>query len=221
MVDLIQEYSHIFIQNKYLNYYQNLINRSLIRNKEDNVYYEKHHYVPKSILKNKNIVYLTAREHFIAHLLLSKCVNLNYRKKMIFAITAMKFTVLSKIKCNSILYSKFQKESNIQRAEYMRNRIISQETKDKIRKTLTGSKHTQETKDKMSLSRKQNPRKWTEKDRQRMLIVHTGKIVSEETRKKQSINRLNRIKITCEYCGNLSEIGNHTRWHGKKCKFKS
>jgi hypothetical protein len=112
MVNLIQVYPDIFVQNKYLKHYQILVNRSLTRKKETNVYYEKHHYVPKSILKNNNVVHLTAREHYIAHLLLSKCVNINYRKKMIFAVTSMKFKVLPKIKCNSKLYDKFQKESN-------------------------------------------------------------------------------------------------------------
>lgn len=221
MINLIQVYPDIFIQNKYLKHYQFLINRSLTRKKETNVYYEKHHYVPKSILKNKNVVHLTAREHYIAHLLLSKCVNINYRKKMIFAVTSMKFKILPKIKCNSKLYDKFQKESNIQRSEYMRNRIVSQETKEKIRNTLTGFKHTQETKHKMSIYHKSNPRKFTDKQRKAIIRTHTGKIVSQETRIKMSISRKNRNKIECKYCGNLSEIGNHTRWHGDKCKSRS
>jgi len=140
---------------------------------------------------------------------------------MIFAMTSMKFKVLPKIKCNSKLYTKFQNEANQLRADYMRNRFISQETKDKIRKTLTGFKHSLETKIKMSLSRKGKKQNWSQERREMMSKLKKGVAYGEETRKKQSISRLNRIKICCVYCGNLSEVGNHTRWHGNNCKQKS
>lgn len=220
MLNLIQNYPDIFIQNKYLKTYQNLINKCLLRTIQIGVYYEKHHYVPKSILKNKNIVNLTAREHYIAHLLLTKCVNQIYRKKMVFAMTSMKFSILNKIRCNSKLYDKFQKEANKLRADYMTDRFVSQEIREKIRTTLTGFKHSFETKQKMSLLRKGKPANWSEERRIMMSKLKKGVVYGEETRRKQSISRLNRVKICCIYCGNLSEVGNHTRWHGNNCKKK-
>ena len=57
----------------YKRQYENLIKSRLNRKIESDKYYEKHHIVPKcwggSDNKN-NIIYLTAREHYIAHWLL-------------------------------------------------------------------------------------------------------------------------------------------------------
>lgn len=50
--------------------------------------------------------------------------------------------------------------------------------------------------------------------------THCNKIVSIETRKKQSNNRLNSIRIKCNHCDVISDIGNITRWHNDNCKFK-
>jgi stalled ribosome alternative rescue factor ArfA len=51
-------------------------NAILANRKNDNIYYEKHHILPKSIFplwkyKKRNIVLLTAKEHFICHQLLT------------------------------------------------------------------------------------------------------------------------------------------------------
>jgi len=56
--------------------------------------YEKHHIIPKSLNgtnENFNIVKLTPREHFIAHILLTKMVYEKIHKRsMAFALIAMK-----------------------------------------------------------------------------------------------------------------------------------
>lgn len=80
----------MFLQNKYTKFYFLLIeSRKLKSTKSD--YYEKHHVIPSSLgglNDQENIVKLTAREHFIAHWLLTKMV---YKKhhiaKMITAFT--------------------------------------------------------------------------------------------------------------------------------------
>lgn len=59
----------------YLKHYKNLIESrlKLKRTKNDGIYYEKHHIVPKSLGGSnspKNLILLTAKEHFVAHLLL-------------------------------------------------------------------------------------------------------------------------------------------------------
>ena len=137
---------------------------------------------------------------------------------MVFAITSMKFKVMPKIKCNSRLYNKFQKEANKQRADYMKNRTVKEETREKIKNTLTGFKHSLETKQKMSLARKNKPTKWSEERKQKMKNCRTGFKHTQESKIKMSKNRLNRIKKRCEYCNGSFEIGNYTRWHGVKCK---
>jgi hypothetical protein len=56
-------------------HYELLIKKAKGREKMGDVYYEKHHIIPKSLggsNKNENLVHLTGREHFVAHMLLAK-----------------------------------------------------------------------------------------------------------------------------------------------------
>jgi hypothetical protein len=48
--------------------------------------------------------------------------------------------------------------------------------------------------------------------------THTNKIVSIETRNKQSNIRLNAERVACRYCNVISDIGNINRWHNDNCK---
>lgn len=66
----------MFIDNKYTKYYFNIINRA--SNRVIHGYTEKHHIIPKSmdgVDDESNIAILSAREHFICHLLLTKMVS--------------------------------------------------------------------------------------------------------------------------------------------------
>ncbi len=64
--------------NKYLKWYKNIITNAKYKNRvKGEEYYESHHVIPKSLRKDleketNNLVLLTAREHFICHLLLPK-----------------------------------------------------------------------------------------------------------------------------------------------------
>lgn len=80
----------------YLKAYCNLIRKAEKRTPPEG-YTEKHHTFPKSIFgKNNRIVVLTAREHYIAHVLLEKIYIKRYgiddvkSQKMLFAHLAMK-----------------------------------------------------------------------------------------------------------------------------------
>ncbi len=65
---------------KYIKWYLKLIRKALIR-PPLKCYYENHHIFPKSIFgKNTFIVALTAKEHFIAHLLLYRIFLIRYGK---------------------------------------------------------------------------------------------------------------------------------------------
>ena len=73
----------MYLTNKYTNVYNAIIEHA--KNRELNSYFEKHHIVPQSLggTNNKeNIVKLTAREHFICHLLLTKMVDGPNKSKM-------------------------------------------------------------------------------------------------------------------------------------------
>lgn len=77
----------IFINNKYTTWYNLLINNA--KNRKIDGYTEKHHIIPSSLggtNDDDNLVKLTAREHFICHLLLTKMTTGNDRYKMNYAL---------------------------------------------------------------------------------------------------------------------------------------
>lgn len=81
----------MFLINKYSKWYFNIIEKATARPITAG-YTEKHHIIPKSIGGNNtkvNLVVLTAREHFICHLLLPKMTDGNYQRKMLFAFKIM------------------------------------------------------------------------------------------------------------------------------------
>jgi hypothetical protein len=83
----MDENNIIFLQNKYLNWYQAIISKASQRQLSG--YVEKHHILPRSLGGNDslvNIVSLSAREHFICHLLLSKITTGYQRELMKFAL---------------------------------------------------------------------------------------------------------------------------------------
>lgn len=78
----------VFLERKHFKLYRAIIGRALDeeRTKDSTTYYESHHIVPKSYDRDnskENIVLLTAREHYICHLLLCKMfANIIFRRKM-------------------------------------------------------------------------------------------------------------------------------------------
>lgn len=80
----------IFIQNKYTNWYYRIITNAQLRTLPTHTYIEKHHIIPRSLggtNEQHNLVKLTAREHFVCHLLLTKMTAGRMRHKMSKALT--------------------------------------------------------------------------------------------------------------------------------------
>ena len=80
----------IFIDNKYTKYYNDIIKNAQERHLPEDVYVEKHHIIPRSLggdNRKTNLVLLTAREHFVCHLLLIKMTEKQARFKMLSAVT--------------------------------------------------------------------------------------------------------------------------------------
>lgn len=78
----------MYLQNKYTKWYYSIINNAKTRNII--IYSEKHHIIPRSLggdNSTENIVKLTAREHFICHLLLTKMTVGQPKYKMLSAVT--------------------------------------------------------------------------------------------------------------------------------------
>jgi len=83
----------ISLNNKYTKWYINIINRARNRastRKEAKCvlgFVEGHHVVPTSIFKNSDIVYLSTREHFIVHVLLTKMLINENKELMEYALS--------------------------------------------------------------------------------------------------------------------------------------
>lgn len=211
MSTLLEKYPNVFINNKYLHWYEKLTSTSA-----QNGYVEKHHIVPKSIIPNNNLVSLTPRQHYIAHLLLIKCVNPIYRKKMVYAITAMKMRTAKGIKFNSHIFEKLKIEANLNRSLLLKGRTHSQEAREKIKAKRALQVISEETKLKMSKAHKgrKNSLEAIERTRQ----AHLGSKRSEETKQKLRESRKSYPRLTCEHCGKVAVTANYNRWHGTNCK---
>lgn len=96
---------------------QNLVRKKVKKRKMNYVYYEKHHIIPKSCggtNDKENLILLTAKEHFIAHLLLTKCYEGEMKIKMCYAFWMMcnrnskynEFNELVKISSSTYQYAK-------------------------------------------------------------------------------------------------------------------
>ncbi len=75
----------MYLQNKYTKWYYSIIQNAQARILPLNVYFEKHHVIPRSLggnNKHTNIAKLTPKEHFVCHLLLTKMTSGNDMYKM-------------------------------------------------------------------------------------------------------------------------------------------
>ena len=162
----------MFIQNKYKKWYDAIIKKAQSR-LSTFTYSENHHILPRSLGGNnliENTVTLTAREHFICHVLLTKFTTSVSRHKMLYAANMMSQVsrdYQERFRPNSRLYEiikkefgqmhskrltgrKLTNEHKAKIAEAGRGRINSQETIEKRRVSCTGKTRTPEQKEKMS-----------------------------------------------------------------------
>ena len=105
----------MFVDNKYKKWYQNIIRNARGRTASSDTYFEKHHILPKSLGGNddkENLVKLTAREHFLVHLLLTKFTSGIGRRNMCFALSSFhRSNKFQKRVLNSFQYSALRKIS--------------------------------------------------------------------------------------------------------------
>jgi hypothetical protein len=139
----------IFIDNKYTRIYNMIIERAQSRTLTD--YTETHHIFPRSLGgsdKFTNLAVLTAREHYICHLLLPRMLTGESKYKMLHAYIMMSGRQLY----NSKAYATYKKEYSILLSEHMSgegNPMYGVDRKG-AKNTFYGRTHTQETRDKIS-----------------------------------------------------------------------
>jgi len=166
----------MFINNKYKSWYDSIIQKAKVRNLSG--YKEKHHILPRCLGgkdNQENLVELTAREHFIVHMLLCKFTKGLARIKMLYAFNFMSvvrnknrdYKINSKIaqKLRLEFFSNKPKHTSESKLKMSRSRIgikLSKETRKKVglaqigNKKALGLKHSEETKNRIRNANKGN-----------------------------------------------------------------
>lgn len=208
-IELLKSSELIEIKNvKYFNWYIDLCNKAIKRQngpftanvkkdlKYKYGYVEVHHILPRCLCKNKNQIsdphnkiILTAKEHYIAHLLLA--YSTRYYKMML----ALRIMAEDKNanRYNSNLYSNckndilkaMSEKSKIAIKKYGAPRqgaVLTDETKQKISKSLMNKKQSKETIEKRSNTFKERYSNGN------MIHGNTGRIYSDEYKKNMSIS---------------------------------
>jgi len=169
----------IYLQNKYTKCYFSIINRAKTR---DNAfsYVEKHHIIPECFYKlrkrkgpagwidgnandRENLVLLTAKEHFICHLLLTKMVDGKNLSKMHLALLTMARHSMNqnRHKITAKTYKKLRENAGIANSgpnNPMWGKVRTQEECDRVSEGISKSTKvrtamTQEWKDNISAAR--------------------------------------------------------------------
>lgn len=224
----------MFIDNKYKTLYFNIIHRAVTSNriKNSNTYYERHHIIPKSLGGsniNDNLVYLTAREHYICHRLLTKFTAGAEKKKMICAVWMFnnKSSNQQRVIITSRQYEYIRKQisttfSEDRKGKLNKGRQLTAAHKLKISQTLTGRVMSEETRQKM---RKPKLKIVSIETRQKLSAINKGRQLSLITREKMSnskkgINPVHtQVSWICKYCQTQGiGISNYNRWHDINCK---
>jgi len=219
----------MYLTNKYTTWYKNIIANAQSRVNLD-VYFETHHIIPKSLGGSNdpsNLVKLTAKEHFICHLLLTKMVTGAHRRSMYYASYMMvrgvrnqHYTPSSKtysiVRANMIKANKERPGPNL-------GLVMSAETKKKLSSSLKGRKQPPRTKEHAAklgqYERTIEHRKAISDLRKSQKGMQKR---SDSTKTKMSLwqKGVPKPKVKCSYCGKESSQMNYTRWHGNNCKFK-
>jgi hypothetical protein len=200
-------YSARFLPNKYTAWYVAIVDRALSegRKKGQGVYYERHHIVPRFMGGEDagNTVLLTAKEHFIAHLLLTKMLDGQWKTSAAFALAKMAFQdsnqqnrynartfavvrelvgrAFSEIKAGSTPWCK---GLTVETSETLRRAA------EKRKKTLAQNPYraTDETKAKISVSSRRPRKPLSDDHKAKLSAAKTGVSVgphSEKTKQKQ------------------------------------
>lgn len=191
----------MYLQNKYTLWYNNIIERAKTRKLPSGIYLEKHHVIPRSLGGTdviNNIVKLTAKEHFVCHLLLTKMTTGLARRSMAYA--AWRMTHIDGRK-------RYVPSSKIY--EFMRKNLS--ESYKGVKKTSTwwkDKKHSIKSRQKQSevKSGSNNPM-WGRNHK-----------VDSIRRIKEKQMGVSKPKFICPNC--LKEVGgksNFLRWHGDNC----
>lgn len=188
----------IFMENKYTRWYYSIINNAQARTTLE--YSEKHHIIPKSLGGNndeENLVQLTAREHYVCHLLLTKMTYGMSKRKMLFALWRMVHGNKSQNRhvLNNRQYDYAKRKMVESISSQNTGMLLSEEHKQKLKGKTPWNKGkkgvmSEEAKRKISESRRTS--KSSEETKLKIANSLAGKKRSIETRCKMSMAAKNR-----------------------------
>lgn len=225
----------VFNKSKYTHWYHQLIERARARTLSHDVYTEKHHIIPRSLggdNSTTNLVVLTAREHFIAHWLLTKMVDGEWQKKMVYACKRMmhsKNSYQHRYRISSRIYENLR----IQLNAALKNRHFGNEWREKLkqaarrradnedisakeirRKTMTAANKARKGEKRLATTGEKNPMYGVRMTGRNNHFF--GKKHTEETLAKMKIEK---PKFHCHHCNSVvGGKSNFQRWHGDNCK---
>ena len=164
----------MYNSSKYTSWYYSIITRAQNR-LINNVYTERHHIIPKSLggsNKKNNLVRLTAREHFICHLLLPRMVNDTKSKNSMWyaawCLLAMRGSTKERIfKHNSHSFATVREK---------RAKLVSD--------ARTGTTNSEETR--RRIGAKSALKVYTDEYRKKLSVAGTGRKDTEEVRANKS-----------------------------------
>jgi hypothetical protein len=230
----------IFIDNKYTRIYYKIIEKSRSRTLLSHVYSEKHHIIPQSFYKSRsktgwligdynaksNIAILTAKEHFICHMLLVKMTNGLAHFKMANALLRLSYGSKTREYINSRTYEYIKKVSS----DAKKGRPCSQETREKIRRgNLNRPPITEETRAKLSAAAKRR-KGFTPEGRARVVESNKSRVWTDEIKEKLRQHNLGKYKgnqkgkpqprLICPHCNKSGGYSMIKRWHMDNCRNK-
>jgi hypothetical protein len=178
----------------YQKIYNQIIERAKTRQLEG--YKEKHHIIPKCLggsNDKENLVELTAREHFLCHMLL--CEIYPKENKLKYALFLMSVgkrkNKNNTYKPSSRVYSRLKHQYSNIISLINKGRIMSEETKLKISNSNKGKKTKEYKKRSVDYSDK-------------ISKIHKGKKRSKETKRKMSEAHINK-KLSKEHKDKISQ----------------
>lgn len=213
-MDLVEQFKVRCVSNKYQCWYWSIIERAERRGWKKNtspVRVEAHHSVPKSIIKNNKVVFLTLREHLVCHILLTKFTQGTDKAKMVYsAMRMISYEKYGKGRVNSKVFQRIREEHAAEASARLTGvpKPYMTETNrnpEKIRKTAEkhrGMKRSLESRRRMSEAKKNGFVPWNK-----------GLIDTHQKGHKKEV-------VECPHCRKSGGKPVMVRYHMDRCKWR-
>lgn len=187
------------------------------------IYYEKHHIIPKCMggsNRKENMVFLLAREHFLAHKLLVEIYPEN--KKLLHALWMLSNTKFlgRNYLVSSREYERLKTERAILLSLEKRGIPKTEEHNEKNRQAHLGKKRPEHIKEpirKKLLGRKQSQET---REKKRQAKIGVPKTEEHKQNMKKGSKHIKQNTVECPYCHHIGKGPNIYQYHFNKCKLK-